>query len=89
MDQPHPLSGRVVANGHVCKCVHVCTYVRVVVCVGGRGSLEMWAQTPLTELPLRFTLNPTFPPEDNLTCCQDLQGSRDVVQVWEGQVTWL
>lgn len=49
----------------------------------------MWAQTPLTELPLRFTLNPTFPPEDNLTCCQDLQGSRDEVQVWEGQVTWL
>lgn len=62
----------------------MCVYVHVVVCVGG----EMWAQTPLTETPEVY-LEPYLSPEDNLTCCPDLQGSGDEIQVCEGQVTWL
>ena len=38
---------------------------------------------------LEVYLEPSLSPEDNLTCCPDLQGSRDEVQVCEGQVTWL
>lgn len=85
-----PLVSAVFANVHVCECVHVCTYVHAIVCVcrdGGKPG-DVGTDTfdrVFLEVYLKFYISP----EDNLTCCQDLQGSRDEGQVCEGQVTWL
>lgn len=68
----------------------MCTYVRAVVCVcrdGGKPG-DVGIDT-FDRASLKVYLKSYISPEDNLTCCQDLQGSRDEGQVPEGQVTWL
>lgn len=61
--------------------------MRICACVGGgHGDVNTDA---FDRASLQVYLEPHISPEDNLTAVRDPQVSRDEVQVWEGQVTWL